>query len=809
MVSFSDFFRPTSLRQAIARYLAVSVLRYLWAVITGSASSPWEYLHPFDINARAILNALPAVIYYLPLGGLVTFAFWLAQLVLLWRVVRLLMKEPDEVIAREARAGSWLTTPLMLSFIVIVTCSVIGWLFETGANPSNFVYYMIYASSVPVKVGLVLSLLGFAFGGRFVARAKASVGGLFGVNYLPADHPLSQRVARHATTLGIATPPAVGIVNVMNAFAIGTPKDSAVILGQPLMDTLTDEELDAVIGHELGHIYHNDMNRMQFAEGFQRMLGSVISATTVIIVSALSRNRSDIMLGRMAGGALRQTVFFGSELVVKGISRSREFQADAIGARIASPAAMIGALERIHGIPAQPTRLEAQYGYLMFRGSRFGAWFSTHPLLERRVKALRSLETQGTDASSPQSSEAAISTKPELEAMTSTAAAALGTAYGTARRGLADVSSSLALSDRAQTSWAAAGRLAQKIPTRRLSLRSTATIVVLGILAVLVAPAIYDYYRLDEKTASMQASVADGYSWATTMVAGTSDSVIAAVTSLDEQLLEKESQLQTRQTQIDVLSRDLADVKRDVLNLKADNDELRTEVIRVSTENLRLAESRSSPALTSPSTEKLLRDRNVELTSQVEQQKLTIASMQEEMQRLRNGTPSSGSSISTQAGRGDLERLIEEQNATITALRQDIETFRFKVAQQEKLLSGASPESTNEIVPLGTWLAAAVDRQGAVDTATFQNDRETAQRLALEKCGGASQGCKIIGAYENACFALSRPASQKVRQNWWYAADSSWQEAERRAIYECRQGSGAQRCDIRISVCSPSSLSKP
>ncbi|TGS86025.1 protease, partial [bacterium M00.F.Ca.ET.177.01.1.1] len=69
--------------------------------------------------------------------------------------------------------------------------------------------------------------------------------------------------------------------------------------------------------------------------------------------------------------------------------RAREFKADAIGAGIASPEAMIGALERVHGIPAKPTGVENRYGYLMFRGGRMGALFSTHPPLKRRTDALR------------------------------------------------------------------------------------------------------------------------------------------------------------------------------------------------------------------------------------------------------------------------------------------------------------------------------------------------------------------------------------------------------------------------------------
>lgn len=802
MTNLFDFFRPLSLRTALVRYAIICVLRAALGLSTNARDSLVSFLHPF--NETQILYLMRALNYlYLPLGILLSLALWIGQALLLWRMLRLIGKEPDEIPTAYNKSASWLSTPLLLSLVVIVTCCVIGWMVEMGGMIDLFFPYLAYGSSLPVMVGLFLSLLGFAFGGRFVAGAKASMGNLFGINYLAKDHPLSQRVARHAETLGLPAPPAVGVVNVMNAFAIGTPKDSTIVLGQPLMDILSDEEMDAVIGHELGHVYHNDMNRMQFAEGFQRMLGSVVTATTIILVSVLSRNRSDAMLGRAAGTALRQTVFVGSELVVKGISRSREFHADAVGARIASSAAMIGALERLHGLPTQPTKLESQYGYLMFRGSRFGAWFSTHPHVEKRIQALRALEGQ----SHPPTSEAIV--HPKLDALAENAAAKLGSALGTAKTGLATASTGLAFAQRSQTARESVltllGRLFALRPHARTAAATGAAIMVLA----LAAPAIYNYYGLDETTATAKATLANGYSAAVSFVTKTSDRTMAALTSFDEQLQEKEGLLATRQTQIDLLNRDLTDLRREMSSLKVQNGELRDEVIRISNENLRLSETRQPVAVTDPTTEKLLRDRNVELTGELERQKLVIAAMQDEMQRLRSRVASSAVTSSGQVGVDDLERLVEEQRATITSLRQDIETFKFKIAQQERQLANGSQAAGYEMTSTGTWLAAAVDAQGAVDTAVFQDDRATAERLALQKCGGSAQGCRIIGSYENACFALSRPANQRVKQNWWYAADSTWQEAERRSLYECRQGSGARRCDIRISVCSPSSLSKP
>ena len=606
MITFVDFFRPASLRIAALRYAIICVIRIILGFSLGSDRPIIAYLHPFNI--REIINFTHSIYFlYVPLGSLVNFALLMAQAVLLWRMFRLIGKDPEEIKVDYKKAGSWLATPLMLSLVVIVTCCLIGWIVQTGGTIEDLLTYLVYGSGTPVAVGVVLSLLGSLFGGRFVAGAKASIGHMFGINYLSEDHPLSQRVARHAETLGLPAAPAVGIVDVLNAFAIGTPKDSTVVLGQPLLDILTDEELDAVIGHELGHIYHNDMNRMQFAEGFQRMLGNVISATTVILVSALSRNRSDAMLGRAAGLALRQTVFVGSELVVKGISRAREFHADAVGARIASPAAMIGALERLHGLPSQPTKLETQYGYLMFRGSRIGAWFSTHPHVEKRIKALSMLDQQ---PEAEAVSEAVI--HPKLDAIAGTAATKLGSALGTAKTGLANASTSFDFDERKRAALASTSNFFGKIPALRLSARTAVLAIAgLGVLA-LATPAIYSYYGLEEQTDSLKASVAGTYSAVGTSLSGVADNAIASLTTYDEQLADKDAQLKSQQTQIDTQKREISRQENLVVSLRR-----------------QLAEATKPPVIAYPAEPVAETDKS--LKAKVDEQRLRIFSLEQDL----------------------------------------------------------------------------------------------------------------------------------------------------------------------------------
>ncbi|WP_281069970.1 M48 family metalloprotease [Rhizobium leguminosarum] len=84
---------------------------------------------------------------------------------------------------------------------------------------------------------------------------------------------LAQRVYALAAQLGLKTRPWVAVMPHNNAYAIGASADNAlVVIGQPLIDSLSEDEVDAIIGHELGHVANNDMRRMGLARSFQNSL---------------------------------------------------------------------------------------------------------------------------------------------------------------------------------------------------------------------------------------------------------------------------------------------------------------------------------------------------------------------------------------------------------------------------------------------------------------------------------------------------------------------------------------------------------
>lgn len=260
-------------------------------------------------------------------------------------------------------------------------------------------------SSVPTWLGLVLgswfgliwgSLLSAPLGIGFGVAAASGLGGFVavplwgtvwglvglgrqreiavrrhGIRLLGDGDPLTQRVAALAAKLGLKTRPWVGVMPHNNAYAIGSNANNAlVVVGQPLIDTLTEAEVDAVIGHELGHVANNDMRRMGLARSFQNSLVWYLGFSGT--------------LQRWA----RWILTWMSEFFVLGLSRKREYWADAIGAALTGKEHMIAALERLHQAPAL-SGFERDHARLMFRGFAKGSLWSTHPTLEQRRAALQ------------------------------------------------------------------------------------------------------------------------------------------------------------------------------------------------------------------------------------------------------------------------------------------------------------------------------------------------------------------------------------------------------------------------------------
>ncbi|MEO6119138.1 MAG: zinc metalloprotease HtpX [Terriglobales bacterium] len=188
-----------------------------------------------------------------------------------------------------------------------------------------------------------------------------------------------------------------------NAFATGRdPAHGAVAVTEGIMRLLPERELRGVIAHELAHIKNRDI---------------LISSVAATIASAVTFIASAVRWGAIFGGYSRDDDRGGSPLALLamavvapiaalliqlGISRSREFVADATGAEISGdPESLARALEHLHeGVQAIPANVApataSMYIVNPFTGKGLMSLFSTHPPVEERVARLRGLYLDST-----------------------------------------------------------------------------------------------------------------------------------------------------------------------------------------------------------------------------------------------------------------------------------------------------------------------------------------------------------------------------------------------------------------------------
>jgi heat shock protein HtpX len=248
------------------------------------------------------------------------------------------------------------------------------------------------------------ALLGFAavmgFGGAFISllmskpMAKWSTGAQV-IN--DSSHPTHQwvvrTVAQFSQRAGIGMPEVAIYDGEPNAFATGAFKNSALVaVSTGLLQSMDREEVEAVIGHEVAHIANGDMVTLTLIQGVMNTFVVFLSRVIGYFVDrvVLKNDREgpgigyivttivlDILLGVLAA------------VIVAWFSRQREFRADAGAATLMGRRQpMIKALARLGGL--QPGELPQSIQAMGISGKGgIMAWFSSHPPIEDRIRALQ------------------------------------------------------------------------------------------------------------------------------------------------------------------------------------------------------------------------------------------------------------------------------------------------------------------------------------------------------------------------------------------------------------------------------------
>ncbi|WPB57826.1 protease HtpX [Xylophilus sp. GOD-11R] len=248
------------------------------------------------------------------------------------------------------------------------------------------------------------ALLGFAlimgFGGAFISLliSKPMAKWSSGVQVItqprsPDEAWLLQTVQNLATKAGIGMPEVGVFEGEPNAFATGAFKNSALVaVSTGLLQGMTREEVEAVLGHEVAHIANGDMVTMTLIQGVMNTFVVFLSRVIGYFVdSALRKNddRSGPGIGYYATTIVLDIVLgFAAAMIVAWFSRHREFRADAGSAQLMGRRQpMVAALQRLGGMT--PGELPKNVEAMGITGS-IGKLFATHPPLEERIAALQS-----------------------------------------------------------------------------------------------------------------------------------------------------------------------------------------------------------------------------------------------------------------------------------------------------------------------------------------------------------------------------------------------------------------------------------
>ncbi|MCP3852333.1 MAG: protease HtpX [Gammaproteobacteria bacterium] len=265
---------------------------------------------------------------------------------------------------------------------------------------------MLAANGVDLNLTAVMVMsLVVGFSGSVISlfMSKSMAKRSMGVNLIeqPANNAerwLLETVYQQADKAGIGRPE-VGIFDSpqLNAFATGANRNAALVaVSTGLLNTMTQDEVEAVLGHEVSHVANGDMITMALIQGvvntFVMFFSTVIGHLVDRIVFKTERGHGPAYYITSIIAQLLLSVL--ASMIVMWFSRRREFRADQGGADLAGRQKMIASLRRLqqaHEPEDLPDQMAA-FGISGGVGSGLKALFLTHPPLEQRISALENMK---------------------------------------------------------------------------------------------------------------------------------------------------------------------------------------------------------------------------------------------------------------------------------------------------------------------------------------------------------------------------------------------------------------------------------
>ncbi len=200
-------------------------------------------------------------------------------------------------------------------------------------------------------------------------------------------------VQEQARRVGIDMPE-VGIFHSPdpNAFATGWNKNDALVaVSTGLLENMTRDEVEAVLGHEMSHVSNGDMVTLTLIQGVVNTFVFFFSMVIGRFVDrVIFKNEEGNGIGYFISQVVAQVILsFLASMIVMWFSRWREYRADAGGARLAGREKMIAALQRLKSVH-EPAEMPAEMAAFGIRDGGMRKLFSSHPPLDERIAALQS-----------------------------------------------------------------------------------------------------------------------------------------------------------------------------------------------------------------------------------------------------------------------------------------------------------------------------------------------------------------------------------------------------------------------------------
>jgi heat shock protein HtpX len=271
--------------------------------------------------------------------------------------------------------------------VLLVTTRILGvdrFLTANGLNMTALAGFSLVIGFGGAIISLLISkpMAKFSTGARVINQPQT------------ADEAwIVETVRRFADKAGIGMPEVAIFEGAPNAFATGAFKNSALVaVSTGLLQNMTKEEVEAVIGHEVAHVANGDMVTMTLIQGVMNTFVVFLSRVIGYAVDSFLRkgdsNSSGPGIGYMVTTIVMDIVLgFLAAIIVAWFSRQREFRADAGAAGLMGrKQPMINALARLGGLT--PGELPKTMQALGITGG-LGKLFSTHPPIEERIAALQ------------------------------------------------------------------------------------------------------------------------------------------------------------------------------------------------------------------------------------------------------------------------------------------------------------------------------------------------------------------------------------------------------------------------------------